>query len=151
MQDKSLLEVSPHDLLAIILAKRKKDASHLPKEEKKRDEELTRAYGLYNESKDALTELLTSMPESEIDSLKRTQAENVVEENETHRKRVMSRLWRVRSHLKETLAAIEYWSAMDDETLTSLLSDANRVNEGGLSTFAMNKSAPSEHGDDRHD
>lgn len=151
MQDKSLLEVSPHDLLAIILAKRKKDASHLPKEEKKRDEELTRAYGLYNESKDALTELLTSMPESEIDSLKRTQAENVVEENETHRKRVMSRLWRVRSHLKETLAAIEYWSAMDDETLTSLLSDANRVNEGGLSTFAMNKSAPSEHGGDRHD
>lgn len=151
MQDKSLLEVSPHDLLAIILAKRKKDASHLPKEEKKRDEELTRAYGLYNESKDALTELLTSMPESEIDSLKRTQAENVVEENETHRKRVMSRLWRVRSHLKETLAAIEYWSAMDDETLTSLLSDANRVNEGGLSTFAMNKSAPSGHGDDRHD
>ena len=151
MQDKSLLEVSPHDLLAIILAKRKKDASHLPKEEKRRDEELTRAYGLYNESKDALTELLTSMPESEIDSLKRTQAENVVEENETHRKRVMSRLWRVRSHLKETLAAIEYWSAMDDETLTSLLSDANRVNEGGLSTFAMNKSAPSEHGGDRHD
>ena len=151
MQDKSLLEVSPHDLLAIILAKRKKDASHLPKEEKKRDEELTRAYGLYNESKDALTELLTSMPESEIDSLKRTQAENVVEENETHRKRVMSRLWRVRSHLKETLAAIEYWSAMNDETLTSLLSDANRVNEGGLSTFAMNKSAPSEHGGDRHD
>ncbi|RJU91464.1 MAG: hypothetical protein DWC01_03980 [Candidatus Poseidoniales archaeon] len=151
MQDKSLLEVSPHDLLAIILAKRKKDASHLPKEEKKRDEELTRAYGLYNESKDALTELLTSMPESEIDSLKRTQAENVVEENETHRKRVMSRLWRVRSHLKETLAAIEYWSAMDDETLTSLLSDANRVNKGGLSTFAMNKSAPSEHGGDGHD
>ena len=151
MQDKSLLEVSPHDLLAIILAKRKKDASHLPKEEKKRDEELTRAYGLYNESKDALTELLTSMPESEIDSLKRTQAENVVEENETHRKRVMSRLWRVRSHLKETLAAIEYWSAIDDDTLTSLLSDANRVNEGGLSTFAMNKSAPSEHGGDRHD
>lgn len=151
MQDKSLLEVSPHDLLAIILAKRKKDASHLPKEEKKRDEELTRAYGLYNESKDALTELLTSMPENEIDSLERTQAENVVEENETHRKRVMSRLWRVRSHLKETLAAIEYWSAMDDETLTSLLSDANRVNEGGLSTFAMNKSAPSEHGGDRHD
>ena len=146
-----MLEVSPHDLLAIILAKRKKDASHLPKEEKKRDEELTRAYGLYNESKDALTELLTSMPESEIDSLKRTQAENVVEENETHRKRVMSRLWRVRSHLKETLAAIEYWSAMNDETLTSLLSDANRVNEGGLSTFAMNKSAPSEHGGDRHD
>ena len=151
MQDKSLLEVSPHDLLGIILAKRKKDASHLPKEEKKRDEELPRAYGLYNESKDALTELLTSMPESEIDSLERTQAENVVEENETHRKRVMSRLWRVRSHLKETLAAIEYWSAMDDETLTSLLSDANRVNEGGLSTFAMNKSAPSEHGGDRHD
>lgn len=151
MQDKSLLEVSPHDLLAIILAKRKKDASHLPKEEKKRDEELTRAYGLYNESKDALTELLTSMPESEIDSLERTQAENVVEENETHRKRVMSRLWRVRSHLKETLAAIEYWSAIDDDTLTSLLSDANRVNEGGLSTFAMNKSAPSEHGGGRHD
>ena len=151
MQDKSLLEVSPHDLLAIILAKRKKDASHLPKEEKKRDEELTRAYGLYNESKDTLTELLASMPESEMDSLERTQAENVVEENETHRKRVMSRLWRVRSHLKETLAAIEYWSAMDDETLTSLLSDANRVNEGGLSTFAMNKSAPSEHGGGRHD
>ena len=151
MQDKSLLEVSPHDLLGIILAKRKKDASHLPKEEEKRDEELTRAYGLYNESKEALTELLASMPESGIDSLERTQAENVVEENETHRKRVMSRLQRIQEHLEQTLVAIEYWSAMDDETLTSLLSDANRVNDGGLSTFAMKKLVSSKHGDDSHD
>lgn len=150
MQDKSLLEVSPHELLDIILTKREKDASHLPKEEKKRDEELTRAYKLYNESKTALAQLLDSTSGTEADPIKRSQAENVIEENETHRKRVMSRLWRVRSHHKETLAAIEYWSGMDEAKLTTLLEGATRVNEGGLSTFAMNKSALSEQGDDSH-
>ncbi|MGB0612302.1 MAG: hypothetical protein ACPGMW_06730 [Poseidonia sp.] len=150
MQDESLLEVSPHDLLGIILAKREKHASRLPNEEKKRDEELTRAYELYNKSKNALADLLASTPETELDPLARTQAENSVEENETHRKRVMSRLWRVRSHLKEALAAIEYWSAMDEATLSTLLEDANRVNGGGMSTFALNKSAANEQGDDVH-
>lgn len=150
MQDKSLLEVSPHDLLDIILARREKHASRLPNEEKKRDEELTRAYELYNESKNTLADLLASTPETELDPLARTQAENSVEENETHRKRVMSRLWRVRSHLKEALAAIEYWSAMDEATLSTLLEDANRVNEGGMSTFALNKTAANEQGDGVH-
>ncbi|MGB1354572.1 MAG: hypothetical protein ACPG79_02700 [Poseidonia sp.] len=150
MQDKSLLEVSPHDLLDIILARREKHASRLPNEEKKRDEELTRAYELYNESKNTLADLLASTPETELDQLARTQAENSVEENETHRKRVMSRLWRVRSHLKEALAAIEYWSAMDEATLSTLLEDANRVNEGGMSTFALNKTAANEQGDGVH-
>ena len=103
-----------------------------------------------NESKNALADLLASTPETELDPLARTQAENSVEENETHRKRVMSRLWRVRSHLKEALAAIEYWSAMNETTLSTLLEDANRVNEGGMSTFALNKSAANEQGDDVH-
>lgn len=145
-----MLEVSPHDLLDIILARREKHASRLPNEEKKRDEELTRAYELYNESKNTLADLLASTPETELDQLARTQAENSVEENETHRKRVMSRLWRVRSHLKEALAAIEYWSAMDEATLSTLLEDANRVNEGGMSTFALNKTAANEQGDGVH-
>ncbi len=141
MQDKSLLEVSPQDLLGLILSKRQKDASQLPKDEQKRDEELTRAYELYNTSKETLAELVDTSSGQEVDPLEKSQAENIVKENETHRKRVMARLQRVRRQLKETRDAVEYWSAMDDTTLSNLLGDAERVNDGGLSTFAIKKTA----------
>ena len=125
MQTGDLLDVTPEALVKAIVRRRKALASTLPKELERRTEENDRAYALAKPPKGA--------------SEKDEQNPEVEEENETFRRRTVSRLWSVRHVVEDTEEALAFWTQMETGDWGHLLEDARRVEEGGKSSYALRK------------
>jgi hypothetical protein len=125
MQTGDLLDVTPEALVKAIVRRRKALASTLPKELERRTEENDRAYALAKPPKGA--------------SEKDEQNPEVEEENETFRRRTVSRLWSVRHAVEDTEEALAFWTQIETGDWGHLLEDARRVEEGGKSSYALRK------------
>ena len=125
MQTEDLLNVTPEALVKAIVRRRQTLASSLPKELERRSEENDRAYSLakaVNEKSEADEDLSDQL-----------------DENETFRRRTVSRLWSVRHALEDTEEALAFWKEMEAGGWGHLLEDAQRVEQGGASSYALRK------------
>ena len=127
-----LLSVTPEALAKAILARRKATGSSLPEELEKRTEENDRAYALTSESKAQLKSVDTGTEEH-------AKATAAYEENETFRRRTASRLQVVKNAVADQDEAVAFWQDMLENGAGALLEDAERVRNGGRSSFALAK------------
>ena len=139
MQGRALLDVSPEDIIKAILERREKIAHKLPSLIDERTSENNRAYRLAKESHDALKLLLegTETNQTEDDAI--TKARNIYEENEAFRRRTVSRLQTAKNQLQDHEDAVLFWSELIDKGWGHLLEDAARVEDGGVSSYALTK------------
>jgi hypothetical protein len=125
MQTEDLLAVTPDALVKAIVRRREALAAKLPEELQRRTEENDRAYVLAKEG-------------AEQNGGASSQA-NTAEENETFRRRTVSRLWSVRHAAEDTNEALNFWKEMEKGEWGHLLEDATRVQQGGKSSYALRK------------
>lgn len=139
MQAKDLLTVTPEALTASILKRRKAAASSLPATLEQRTEENNRAYQLASEARTTLKQLEAEENHDEEDHSALEKARNVYDEHETFRRRTDSRLKKVKHAIQDSEEAIQFWSEMGEGGWGHLLEDAERLNEGGESSYAKQK------------
>ena len=139
MQAKDLLKVTPEALVASILKRRAAAASSLPTTLEQRTEENNRAYQLANDARTSLKQLEAEENPDEGHHSVLEKARNVYDEHETFRRRTDSRLKKVKHAIKDSEEAIQFWSEMSEGGWGHLLEDAERLNEGGESSYAKQK------------
>tara|TARA_Y100001958_G_C21245267_1_gene574844 strand:- start:261 stop:725 length:465 start_codon:yes stop_codon:yes gene_type:complete len=139
MQAKDLLTVTPEALVASILKRRAAAASSLPTTLEQRTEENNRAYQLANDARTSLKQLEAVENPDEGHHSVLEKARNVYDEHETFRRRTDSRLKKVKHAIKDSEEAIQFWSEMGEGGWGHLLEDAERLNEGGESSYAKLK------------
>ena len=139
MQAKDLLTVTPEALVASILKRRAAAASSLPTTLEQRTEENNRAYQLANDARTSLKQLEAVENPDEGHHSVLEKARNVYDEHETFRRRTDSRLKKVKHAIKDSEEAIQFWSEMGEGGWGHLLEDAERLNEGGESSYAKQK------------
>ena len=139
MQAKDLLTVTPEALVASILKRRAAAASSLPTTLEQRTEENNRAYQLANDARTSLKQLEAEENPDEGHHSVLEKARNVYDEHETFRRRTDSRLKKVKHAIKDSEEAIQFWSEMGEGGWGHLLEDAERLNEGGESSYAKLK------------
>lgn len=125
MQTNDLLNVTPEALVKAIVRRRETLASSLPKELERRSEENDRAYSLAKAADE----------EGKVDEDRSDQ----IDENETFRRRTVSRLWSVRHAVEDTEEALAFWREMEAGGWGHLLEDAQRIEQGGASSYALRK------------
>lgn len=139
MQPNELLAVTPEALVAAILKRREQSGASLPKELVQRREEYDRAHERAKQDKEALA-ALEDQPESSEEYMERLQkAKHAFEESETFRRRTVSRLQLVEYAINDHGEATAFWKELINGTWGHLLEDAERVKNGGLSSYAINK------------
>ncbi len=139
MEAGELLLVTPEDMVLAILKRREAMATSLPKELAARTEENDRAYALAREAKTHLE----SLPE---DDENREKALAAYEENEAFRRRTASRLQVVKNSIADQEKALAFWKSMQKGDFGHLLDDAERVREGGSSSYARAKKQAAKEG-----
>ena len=146
MQAKDLLTVTPEALTASILKRRTAAASSLPTTLEQRTEENNRAYQLASEARAALQQLEGHENPDEEHRTALEKARNVYHEHETFRRRTDSRLKKVKHAIQDSEEAIQFWSEMGEGGWGHLLEDAERLTEGGESSYAKQKQRRSKEG-----
>lgn len=131
--------MTPEALVASILKRRAAAASSLPTTLEQRTEENNRAYQLANDARTSLKQLEAEENPDEGHHLVLEKARNVYDEHETFRRRTDSRLKKVKHAIKDSEEAIQFWSEMGEGGWGHLLEDAERLNEGGESSYAKQK------------
>ena len=139
MEAGELLLVTPEDIVLAILKRREAMATNLPKELAARTEENDRAYALAREAKTHLE----SLPEGDEN---REKALAAYEENEAFRRRTASRLQVVKNSIADQEEALAFWKSMQEGDFGHLLDDAERVREGGPSSYARAKKQATKEG-----
>ncbi len=131
--------MTPEALVASILKRRAAAASSLPTTLEQRTEENNRAYQLANDARTSLKQLEAVENPDEGHHSVLEKARNVYDEHETFRRRTDSRLKKVKHAIKDSEEAIQFWSEMGEGGWGHLLEDAERLNEGGESSYAKQK------------
>lgn len=139
MEAGELLSFTPEEMVLAVLKRREAMATKLPKELAARTEENDRAYALARESKTHLQ----SLPEGDEN---REKALAAYQENEAFRRRTASRLQVVKNSIADHEEALAFWKSMQDGDVGHLLDDAERVREGGFSSYARAKNQSTEEG-----
>lgn len=160
MKDEALLEVTPEFMIRAIIHRRERLAMMIPKQLESRGEELQVAEPLAKDAKerrealqdkiaafdDQLLEVKSGSEEHQslIDSresfiAESQQAENAYLENELFRRRADSRTKRLTFALNDCQRAIEYWENILEKGWDNLLTDAQRVESGGPSSYAVKR------------
>jgi len=139
MQPNELLAVTPEALIAAILRRREQSGASLPEELVQRQEEYDRAHERAKQDKEALAALQDQPESSEAYEDRLQKARHAFEESETFRRRTVSRLQLVEYAIKDHAEATEFWAELIDGAWGHLLEDAERVKNGGLSSYAINK------------
>ena len=138
MQVKDFLAVTPEDMVLAILKRREKLATTLPKEVEKRKLENDRAYKLIDKQQQTQDEESAS-PHND-GKINDIHSATQYEENESFRRRTVSRLWIAKYSIEDNAEALEFWRNMRDGAWGHLLEDAERVKNGGPSSYALRKS-----------
>ena len=160
MQDERLLEVAPDVLIRAILHRRERLAEMIPKQLNARKDEKEIAEGLARDAKqrrdlqkselETFSEQLKSLEEGtpEHQELlvqreqfikKAEQSEHEYLENELFRRRSDSRTKRLTMALNDCQRSIEYWQSVLEKGFDHLLVDAQRVKQGGASSYALSR------------
>ena len=139
MAKKLIREISPDQMVEAILARRKALASTLPSRLAEREAETNRAYQLVNDAQAKLSALSNEAANDE-----RQKAKHFVEEQETFRRRAVSRRSKASNAMNNNDASLAYWSSLQPEELDSLLTDAERVRSGGPSSWGIRQDAEEE-------
>jgi len=139
MAKKLIREISPDQMVEAILARRKALASTLPSRLAEREAETNRAYQLVNDAQAKLSALSNEAANDE-----RQKAKHFVEEQETFRRRAVSRRSKASNAMNNNDASLAYWSSLQPEELESLLTDAERVRNGGPSSWGIRQDAEEE-------
>ena len=132
MAPEDMLSVTPEAMVKAIVQRRERMAKEIPIELEKRREENDRAYVLTNEAKQH-----HETTDDEPTEGAKTGA--AYEENETFRRRTVSRLWTAQHALSDTEEALQFWKEMAEGNWGHLLEDAQRVEEGGPSSYVLRK------------
>ena len=133
MDAKDLLSVTPEALVQAILKRREEAAKQLPDELAKRVDENDRAYAVFHEAKQRL-----EMMENDGSSAKELDKARLdLEEKETFRRRTVSRLQIVKNAMNDIEEGQEFWSTMKEGNWGHLLEDAERVKQGGVSSYVL--------------
>ncbi len=149
MQAKDLLTVTPEALVASILKRRTAAASSLPTTLEQRTEENNRAYQLARDARGALRLLEEHEQTDDEHRAALEKARHVYDEHETFRRRTDSRLKKVNHAIKDSEEAIQFWSEMSEGGWGHLLEDAERVANGGASSYAQQKQRQSKKEDEQ--
>jgi hypothetical protein len=140
METHDLLAVTPKQMVEYILRRREATEASLPEELKNRTQENDRAYQLAREAKILLDELEANLGADDGPTSEHIeQAKAKYDENETFRRRTMSRLWLVKNAIADQDEALRFWNEIDEGTWGHLLEDAERVRNGGPSSYALGK------------
>lgn len=160
MQDERLLEVAPDVLIRAILHRRERLAEMIPKQLNARKDEKEIAETLARDAKqrrdlqkselETFSEQLKSLEEGTTEHEKLLlQREQFIEkaekseheylENELFRRRSDSRTKRLTMALNDCQRSIEYWQSVLEQGFEHLLVDANRVKDGGASSYALSR------------
>ena len=131
--------MTPEALVASILKRRTAGASSLPTTLEQRTEENNRAYQLASEARGTVKQLEAVENPDDGHHSALEKARNVYDEHETFRRRTDSRLKKVKHAIKDSEEAIQFWSEMGEGGWGHLLEDAERLNEGGESSYAKQK------------
>jgi len=158
MQESALLAVEPEFMIRAILHRRERLMQLIPKQLDSRKDELKTAESLARDAKQRrddfnqelkvqqtkITSLKPGTKEYEAlqDSIQKMKDENALKEqsyleNEMFRRRCDSRTKRLTIALDECERAIEFWTSILENGWTHLLQDAQRVQEGGFSSFSQ--------------
>jgi len=167
MQDERLLEVTPEFLIRAILHRRQRLAEMIPKQLNARKEEKEIAEALARDAKKRRDQLKSDLDEfsKQLEQLDEGSAkhdemlvkrekfiqdaeksENEYLENELFRRRSDSRTKRLTLALNDCEKSIEYWEGVLENGFDELLTNANRVKDGGLSSYALSKGTKSSRG-----
>lgn len=133
MDAKDLLSVTPEALVQAILKRREEAAKQLPDELAKRVDENDRAYAVFHEAKQRLE--MMKNDGSSAEELEKATLD--LEEKETFRRRTVSRLQIVKNAMNDIEEGQEFWSTMEEGNWGHLLEDAERVNQGGVSSYVL--------------
>jgi len=139
MAKKLIREISPDQMVEAILARRQALASTLPSALAEREAETNRAYQLVKDAQEKLSALSNEATNDE-----RQKAKHFVEEQETFRRRAVSRRSKASNAMNNNDASLAYWSSLQPEELDSLLTDAERVRSGGPSSWGIRQDAEEE-------
>jgi len=139
MAKKLIREISPDQMVEAILARRQTLATTLPSTLAEREAETNRAYQLVKDAQEKLSALSNEAANDE-----RQKAKHFVEEQETFRRRAVSRRSKASNAMNNNDASLAYWSSLQPEELDSLLTDAERVRSGGPSSWGIRQDAEEE-------
>ena len=114
-------------------------AERLPKELELRQEENDRAYQLAKASRDHLQSLQHEDSEANATPDDLLKAQQTYDEHEQFRRRTSSRLQTIKNNIRDCQEALEFWQQLADGEWGHLLEDAERVREGGPTSYAEAK------------
>lgn len=132
MAPEDMLSVTPEAMVKAIVQRRERMAKEIPIELEKRREENDRAYVLTNEAKQR-------HEATDDETAEGTKTGAAYDENETFRRRTVSRLWTAQHAQSDTEEALQFWKEMAEGNWGHLLEDAQRVEEGGPSSYVLRK------------